>query len=104
MSHVSLPLPLAPNYDDLVLARDTTDPNVIELMAQHYNHGVAKLAAANPHCPSHVLIKLASHSSKSVREAVAEHLNTPAEYLRLLAHDPAVRVRENAVQNPVLVN
>lgn len=104
MSHVSLPLELAPNYELLLAARETTDAIFLDVLAQLPNNGVVKLVAENIYCYPYTLVRLADHKSKSVREAVASHLNTPDNTLRVLTQDRAVRVRENALNNPVLIN
>lgn len=75
------------------LAATTSDPYLLDALAQDPSPWVRKKVGYNRHAPAEVLLRLAADPDIGVRYAAACHPRCPAAGISLLARDTAIAVR-----------
>lgn len=83
----------------VIAARPTTQPSILNFLAQSKDEAVVLRVAENPCTHVATLTKLMRHNSPHIRIAVAEHPTTPEVLLQLLATDHDVDVRHALAEN-----
>ena len=84
----------------LCLARNTSDVEILNILAVNANYEVRCTIAENKNTPVELLAVLAKDINLDVRASVASHKNTTSKILAKLAKDEDYRVRNYVANNP----